>query len=360
MPWWLWLLAASFLICFAGYLFFRREMKTSHYAIPKPTGATRRRPGDPIRKVPTEDLRPKPVPMVSYDEILGELRARQQRYQGRVGHYKERIKSLQTPYENMALSGVLNLAKAEEKKNLATILQIDTQSSADLGTEIRKAGSHSVATFFGESLPTYDQIVIAVAEKLQGAKPSQTDSIAELERCAIGAAMNQILAKATPEQRSAMMTELASSQGKSATGLATATGGLVLANLSGFALYTAAASSLSAVTGAIGLSLPFAAYTGMSTVLATVTGPVGWVALAAIAAFTLGGANFKKTVPGVLAVAAIRARLMAERDEQLALFRQKQNSELPALRWEAERLEVFLGDMQHQGLLSVPKDQVPW
>ena len=51
---------------------------------------------------------------------------------------------------------------------------------------------------------------------------------------------------------------------------------LTAANLSGFGVYVLATSTLGAITGAIGLTLPFAAYTGLSSVISTDLDPVGW------------------------------------------------------------------------------------
>ena len=102
--------------------------------------------------------------------------------------------------------------------------------------------------------------------------------------------MEQMLAKASPADRGALLAELSKEQARSSTGL-TATGGLVMANLSRFGLYMADSSSLTAISGAVGLTLPFAVYPGRSSVLGFVTGPVGWAALALAAVFKFGGAE---------------------------------------------------------------------
>ena len=111
----------------------------------------------------------------------------------------------------------------------------------------------------------------------------------------------------------------------------------------------------------LGNNLPFAIYTGMSSVLATVTGPIGWAVLAAWAVIKLGSADFKKTIPGVIAIAAIRARLIAERDQEIASLNREKTEDLAAA---LVRINA-LGDLAKQMLRvgpnhSVPKHSVPW
>lgn len=305
---------------------------------------------------------PLPVPMATQAEIQQAYERRQQQLRSLKTAFDEKLSALQKlTFESMPADTLLEHAAPAELKNLAAILEVPSSTTpADLVMALRQAGSHSVSAFLGNPPVNYQEIVRAVAVKLGASEPITASSSAELERIAVGAAVQQMLAKAAPEQRTAMLAEIAKGQGKSANGLATATGGLVLANLSGFGLYMAAASSLSALTGAIGLTLPFAAYTGMSSILATVTGPVGWVALAAVAAFKLGGPNYKKTMPGVLVIAAARARLIAERDQAISdLHAQSQKIILP-LETATNRLFTFLSNMKKRNLQAVPKRDVPW
>ena len=70
-------------------------------------------------------------------------------------------------------------------------------------------------------------------------------------------------------------------------------GALTAAQLSGFGVYLAATTALSAVSGALGFTLPFAAYTGLSQVVALTIGPVGWVVMGASALYLLGKPSTK-------------------------------------------------------------------
>jgi len=136
-------------------------------------------------------------------------------------------------------------------------------------------------------------------------------------------------------------------------------GGLVVANLSGFALYTAASSTLAAVTGTLGLTLPFAVYTGMSSVIATLTGPVGWVALGLFVAAKAGGPNYGKTIPSVLAIATTRARLTAEHATASTQLRAEAvRNEFEQRR--LEEMEAFLRRYAGQPpTVGVPRSSVP-
>jgi uncharacterized protein YaaW (UPF0174 family) len=167
------------------------------------------------------------------------------------------------------------------------------------------------------------------------------------------------MAKLSPQQREEFLAELQTAQGPSSTALATSSAALVLANMGGFGLYMGASTALGAISGAVGVTLPFVVYTSMSSVIAVAIGPVGWAALAAAAVYKLGEPEYKKTVPGVIAVATSRSRLVAERDVVLV--------ELAGRRAELDRQEErltgiakFLREMQLSGLTAVPKSKVPW
>jgi uncharacterized protein YaaW (UPF0174 family) len=161
-------------------------------------------------------------------------------------------------------------------------------------------------------------------------------------------------------QRVAYLREVVKNNGSGGKSVLLAGGGLALANLSGFALYTAASTSLAAVTGAVGITLPFAAYTGLSSALATITGPAGWAALGLIALYRIGKADLKKTVPAVFCVAAIRARLLAEQEDMLREL-SRARFLLGTRQQRMRQLEEFLARLAHEEpSFQVPKSSVPY
>lgn len=299
--------------------------------------------------------------MATYAEVKSEYDRRYQRWQQSSHQAKSRQHMLRAlDYRQMDASELLEHATDEERGNLAVILGVDTGSRpAAIVAALRKAGSHGLMSAIRGGHVPYEKVVKDVAKKLGAKVLAEKMSAADLEKHAVGAAMEQMLAKASPEERKALLTELAKGQASSSSGLMTATGGLVLANLSGFGLYMAASSSLAAITGAVGLTLPFAVYTGLSSVLGVVTGPVGWATVALVAVYKLGGAEYKKTVPGVIAMASCRARLMANREAEMDKL-QKQLADLEHARQRLSALELFLARMAETQKHSVPRSSVPW
>lgn len=314
-----------------------------------------------LREAPPEGT-PQAVPMATYVEVKREYERRHQIWHESKNGVLTRLRELdRLEYRQMEAGSLLQHATEEERGNLSVILGIGAAAEPTAIVDaLRKAGSHGLMSVMRGGHVPYEEVVKDVARKLGAKGGNETRSAAELEKQAIGAAMEKMLAKASPEERKAMLAELAKGQATSSTGLMTATGGLVLANLSGFGLYMAASSSLAAITGAVGLTLPFAVYTGLSSVLGVVTGPVGWAALALAAIFKFGGAEFKKTVPGVIAIASCRARLIAIREEEMDKLHKQQ----AVLEESGRRLSVlasFLAGMERAGTEhSVPRSSVPW
>lgn len=225
-------------------------------------------------------------------------------------------------YELLELEPLLIAADPQERTDLAAIIKLSKESSAAaLAEGLGKAGSHVVRdvvrAFVVDSRGvSYRKVLGDVAAKLKLPKLAEAATDWDLERQILTAVLEKMLAEMSPEQREAILAELGSKQGRS-VGVGAGTAALVVANLSGFALYTAASATVAAITGAIGLTLPFATYMGLSSVIATVTGPVGWAALGVWAIAVLGGANYKKTLPAVVLVGTVRTRLIAERDQEL-------------------------------------------
>lgn len=356
-PFWVWvgIGVALLALTFAPTLLQRRRSKRNlgnHFL-----GQGRHQP----REALPDDL-PRAIPMATYVEVKKEYARRHQLWHASKNQCQGRLSELDDlDFRLMDVDKLLEHATSEERGNVAAILGLDaTATPASVIESLRKAGSNSVMSYMRGSPVAYEEVVKDVAVKLGAKGLGQTSIAAELEKQAIGAAMEKMLAKASPEERKAILAELAKGQGISSAGLMTATGGLVLAHLSGFGLYMAASSSLAAITGAIGLTLPFAAYTGLSSILAAATGPAGWALLALVAIFKFGGAEYKKTIPGVMAIATCRARLIACREDDMEKLRRQQ----AALEESGHRLSIlasFVAGMERSGTgHSVPRSSVPW
>jgi len=231
-------------------------------------------------------------------------------------------------YDYMEADELLDHANLPEKESIAVFLGLPSSTtSRDLVSHICAAGSHSLASWLRGHDVKYTEIAQDVASKV-GVKKVRHLPAHVAEKEAVVAALNYVLANAAPDQRNQILAELGQQQGTSMKGMVGVSGGLVAAHLSGFALYTAASSTLAAVAGVAGVTLPFAAFTTMSTVLSIATGPVGWGVLGGWAIYKLGGADFKKTLPCVLSVAAIRARLNDEKEKEISALEAVRNGEL--------------------------------
>ena len=131
--------------------------------------------------------------------------------------------------------------------------------------------------------------------------------------------------------------------------IALSSGGLLAANLGGFATYTMASSLLAGVGSTLGVTLPFAAYTTLSSTLSVVLGPVGIGALGLWGLPKITSPNIKVTILIVLAVAAIRERLLFEYPQK----RTEIEKDLESLMSQKITLENFLSQLE---TLKTPKE----
>lgn len=309
---------------------------------------------------------PKQVETVTLAEIRADLQRLETRANEWSARITERLAALSSrSIESSPAESILDDGTSHERANLAAILGIALDSNAITTiSAIRAAGSHAAAVAVRklrglELYVDYDEVARDVATKLGAPSLPPTGTAAAAEQSAIEAAFKKMLADATPEQRKALEEEIAKTYGKSAYGIGAAGGALTLAHFSGFGLYMAASSVLAGITGALHLTLPFAVYMGMSSTLAVIIGPVGWVALAAAGVAKLGAANYKKTIPGVIAIATIRARLIAERDQEIDALSEERDGDLARFSAKAATLRSFIESMVRDSQTAAPKGSVP-
>ncbi len=228
----------------------------------------------------------------------------------------------------IALASILNLHDPEdpETPTMTHITASDTGNSdkpfkvlskdsmiKEIEWELSTAGGHTVANIFrGFKGVKYREIVWDVAEYVN-LKPSETATIAEVEGLIAQKVLKKMLEKLTDDQKNELaenLERIAAQHGKSFLAEGGVLTALTAAQLSGFGIFLAASTSVGALTGLLGITLPFAFYTGMSSVIATVIGPVGWAFLGITAVYKIGAPNYKKLLPAVLFIAA-------ERNEQV-------------------------------------------
>ncbi len=218
------------------------------------------------------------------------------------------------------LFNLLKKADKEELQALGRVLFNDATTQywrpSKLIEELCSAGGHSVANLLRGEGVSYAEIVTDVYAKLAVQEHPIPSTYLEKEAAIVRHLFAKIVAEMTPDQRAKFEEELkktAEGYGVSLTGIGVAGGSLAIAGAAGFAPFLMATSALSALTGALGMTLPFAAYTGLTSTLGVIIGPVGWVGLASYGIFKLGSPNFKKTIPSVVFIHTVRSRLELER-----------------------------------------------
>ncbi len=302
------------------------------------------------------------VPRVFFGDILRLYESRRRKIDEWSNRLASDLRNARAQsFESMMPTAILCSATREERANLCVLLAIpDTSEANVIETAIRCAGSHSISTAARmaagkDKYVPYVEVAGDVAKKC-GGKILPDMSEAELEQLAVSAALTKMLQKATTEQRDKILKELAEAQRQSAKGEAKVAGALVLANLSGFALYVTASTILGGITGALGIALPFAAYTGLSSLISVVTGPIGWTVLGAWTAFKLGGVNYKKTMASVFMIGAVRGRLIGERDERIAKLVHERDVDLKGA---VNQLEPFHRYVEKRRTTTREDERVP-
>ncbi len=90
---------------------------------------------------------------------------------------------------------------------------------------------------------------------------------------------------------------------------------LTLAKLSGFQIYLLATTTLGALTGVLGITLPFVVYTTLTSAISVVLGPVGWLTLGAWTVLRLNEPDWAKLTAGVIYISYLRRKLELNESE---------------------------------------------
>jgi len=206
---------------------------------------------------------------------------------------------------------LLKSVSSEEREGLQKILDSKSNEPKDIIEDFWYNCQSIFGYTFG-SEPPYNEILLKVCKKLKITE-SQNQIDEEIEILIAQKVMKTVWEKMTPEQRNKLDKKLRETSEKYDKGGALASsvsvfGALTAAQLSGFGVYLLASTTLGAITGAIGLTLPFAVYTSMSSAIAIVIGPVGWIGAGLFAIWKLTGPNYKKLIPAIIYISALRAK----------------------------------------------------
>lgn len=221
-----------------------------------------------------------------------------------------------------SLCELLGKASDEDRKNLEKILT--GKADKDLG-ELTSLGLVKETVelregWFGTFSGTYKELLRDVADHVEvdwvallKIQPYEALSEEDLEIAITAKVFNDIYSKLSDKDKA----KLAKTLGDMANNPdflphLLAGGAMAWATLSGFGVYLMATTTVGAITGALGITLPFVIYTTISRTISLVLGPIGWGVLAAHLLYTFARPSWKKLSTGVIYIAYIRRKLKEE------------------------------------------------
>lgn len=194
-----------------------------------------------------------------------------------------------------------------ERRDLASRL-----AAQEIADRLRRMGSNDIASMFrGGDGVAYEEVVCDVGEKLKAKGVSPSNTVSRNEELIIEKVFADTLDSMSEDEKRVLFRSmnldvkdvpLASS--------AAVLMPILLHQFGGFATYRLAVIIANMVSRALlGSGLSFAANAVITRTVGTLLGPIGWIATGAWLAVDLAGPAFRKTVPAVLYVAALRLTL---------------------------------------------------
>ena len=229
-----------------------------------------------------------------------------------------------------------------ERRNLATILDLDERSSPEeicekvrwmyrsrarekltrpirqtwkaLKYKPRKAEPDGTRDDESHAVPDWEDLVAGLARQLKVYDRAVASNTSELyiSHALIVRALNDM----TAAQRMAFFDHQVEFDSvmrhgappdKRLVGVGRSVAALGLVNAAGFTLYTASSTALGLVTHAVGITLPFAAYIGLSSTIAFLIGPAGWLAVSAYAIYKVTSTDWARLAPAIVYLINARA-----------------------------------------------------
>lgn len=137
------------------------------------------------------------------------------------------------------------------------------------------------------------------------------DSVEFLECEIVKKLFETMWKKLTPKQREDLRSEMEKAMGAESGAFAFKTSAalfaaITAANLTGFGIYILSTTVLGALTGAIGITLPFVFYTALTRSISILTGPVGVAIATAFSLCQLTGPNWKRTTMAIAYISMLR------------------------------------------------------
>jgi uncharacterized protein YaaW (UPF0174 family) len=271
----------------------------------------------------------------------------------------EELNELDEDPSEFSLLQLLSHANTEERDGLEQFSGTKFEDEHTFESAVRKKATHEAAIIVKRfkgvekelALATYSDMLDLAGKKFKLKREEQNDR--EFEIHLVQTAFEKMVDAMNEKDRKLLEHEISKYAeehlGKKNFNIALSSGGLLAANLGGFATYTMASSLLAGVGSTLGVTLPFAAYTTLSSTLSVVLGPVGFGALGLWGLHKITSPNIKVTILVVLAVAAIRERLILEYPNK----RTEIEKEIESLMNQGAALEEILLQLE---TISKPKD----
>lgn len=230
---------------------------------------------------------------------------------------------------------ILRSANESELENLGGLLLTDLRLPDELVSELRKKGTNIVkrtarkvqknSSWDSDDLSnTYSEVVLGVAKSVKAKSESKQDSAVEL--AIIQKMFSDIHNNLSEDELNELLRSIPGSERvkpEDLRAIAAGAGGVVLLQAGGFATYVAASTVVGAISGVLGVTLPFVIYTGMSKAISIAIGPVGWVLLGAWGIHSIASPKYKRLAPAIVAIATVRSRLVAENEIEIYLIQAK-------------------------------------
>lgn len=207
----------------------------------------------------------------------------------------------------------------EDLKPLISFLKFEdapsdltTRSAAEsIARYLRRMGSNDIATVFrGEGI-NYDEVVFEAGNKLKAKGLSKSATIQFNEARIVEKVFADTLEHLSEEERIILFRSINLDVKDLPLGASAAVlMPILLKQFGGFATYRFALIAANFVAKSLlGRGLSLATNAAITRVIGGMLGPVGWIASGAWLAVDLAGPAFRKTVPSVLYVAALRLTL---------------------------------------------------
>jgi uncharacterized protein YaaW (UPF0174 family) len=205
---------------------------------------------------------------------------------------------------------ILSKANDNEIETLSKTLKLKTTSKDQIIPELIK-NSKNLLEVLDDNI-SYESILIKIKKKLKIVNSINTNK--EIEKAIAIKVLEETLSKMSEEQKKKFEKEIIDIA-KKEKGITYKAGSvfalLTAAQVSGFGVYLLASTTLSTLSGIIGVTLPFAAYSSLSSAIAVIIGPVGWIGAGLFTLWKINDVNYNKIIPAVIYISWLREKYLS-------------------------------------------------